>query len=167
MTRRLIVSLIAIILSLSLGCNLEADDKKSKVFTSYKKALAAAKKSGRIILVDFTGSDWCSWCIRLKKEALHKKEFLAFAEKNLIILQLDFPQKKKLSKSLENQNKALAKKFKVTGYPTIVFLNNKGREIGRSGFEYGGAKHWIKKSKAMIAKTKSGASSRPSSRPGQ
>ena len=58
----------------------------------YKAALAAAAKDNRNVLLDFTGSDWCGWCIRLKRETFDKPEFKAYADKNLELVEIDFPQ---------------------------------------------------------------------------
>ena len=58
--------------------------------TDYKAALTKAKAENKNILIDFTGSDWCGWCIKLHREVLDKPEFIDYAKKNLVLLYLDY-----------------------------------------------------------------------------
>ena len=114
--------------------------------TSVPQALAQAQKENKIVLLDFTGSDWCGWCIKFKKEALDTKEFGDYAAKNVVLVELDFPQKKAISADLKKANKALAAQYKVDGFPTFVVLSKDGKELGRQGgYEPGGAKAFIAK----------------------
>ena len=103
--------------------------------TDYNKAKEVAKKKGLPILVDFTGSDWCIWCIRLDENILSKKDFVTYANDNLVLLKLDFPRKKKLSKEETKANNDLAAKFGIRGFPTIVLLDKNGKEVGRTGYQ--------------------------------
>jgi len=64
---------------------------------NYKQALETAAKENKNVLLDFTGSDWCVWCIRLKKETFDKQQFTDYADKNLVLVEVDFPQGKSLS----------------------------------------------------------------------
>ena len=97
------------------------------------KALAAAKK--RHMLLDFTGSDWCGWCIKLDREVFEKPEFKAFSAQKLILVKLDFPQRKAQDQKTKAQNASLQKKFRAEGFPTIVLLDPAGVELKRwSGF---------------------------------
>ena len=111
--------------------------------TKYEDALAKAKKEKKYVIADFTGSDWCGWCIKLKDEVFSKQEFLDWAKDNAVLLELDFPRKSKLPEDLAKQNDKLAKQYKIEGYPTIVFLDATGKEIGRGGYEEGGPAKWI------------------------
>jgi protein disulfide-isomerase len=120
--------------------------------TDYQAALKKAKKEKKAILADFTGSDWCGWCIKLKDEVFSKPEFQAWAAKNVVLLELDFPRKKALSPDLKKQNDKLARDFDVKGYPTIVLINGKGEEIGRLGYEKGGPETWIKSAEKILKK---------------
>ena len=97
------------------------------------KALAASQK--RHMLLDFTGSDWCGWCIKLDKEVLEKPDFKAFSAQKLVLVKLDFPQRKAQDQKTKAQNASLQKKFRAEGFPTIVLLDPSGVEIKRwSGF---------------------------------
>jgi thioredoxin-related protein len=115
---------------------------------SYPDALAKAKTTGRPILVDFTGSDWCDWCMRLKDEVFTTRTFKDWAEANVILLELDFPQGKPQSAELQRQNDELAKKFSVEGFPTVLVLNAEGAKLGQLGYESGGPQAWIAALKA-------------------
>jgi protein disulfide-isomerase len=114
--------------------------------TNVPTALTRAKAQKKMVLLDFTGSDWCGWCIKFKEEALSKPEFSQYAAKNLVLVELDFPHKKPLSPALKKANKALQEKYNVEGFPTFVVLNDQGKEVGRQvGYSKGGAKAFIAK----------------------
>jgi thioredoxin-related protein len=110
----------------------------------YKAALAAAAKDNRNVLLDFTGSDWCGWCIRLKRETFDNLEFKAYAAKNLELVEIDFPQGKSLSPEVRKQNDALQQQYNVQGFPTLVLLSPDGKVIKQqSGYIPGGPKGFI------------------------
>ena len=114
--------------------------------TDAPKAQAQAKKESKLVMLDFTGSDWCGWCIKFKEEVLDTKEFKDYADKNLVLVEVDFPHKKKLSDEQKKANDALGKKYNVDGYPTYVVLNGDGKEVGRQvGYAKGGTKAFIEK----------------------
>ena len=83
--------------------------------TDFEKASEEAKESGKYMLLDFSGSDWCGWCIKLEKEVFKKSDFKKFAKDNLVCVLIDFPNKKRQSKKEKAQNAELAKKFGVRG----------------------------------------------------
>jgi protein disulfide-isomerase len=111
--------------------------------TNYEAALAKAKKEKKSVLIDFTGSDWCGWCIRLKDEVFSKPEFIEWAKEHVVLLELDFPRNKKLPEELKKQNEKLQQEFQVQGFPTIIFVDAKGKKVGRSGYVEGGPAAWI------------------------
>ena len=114
--------------------------------TDFPKALNRAKAEKKVVLLDFTGSDWCGWCKRLDKEVFSTAEFKEYATKNLVLVEVDFPSQKKLSPELKKANDELKNKYKVDGFPTLVALNGEGREIGRQvGYLEGGPKAFIAK----------------------
>jgi thioredoxin-related protein len=107
--------------------------------TDLPKALAAAKSENKMVLLDFTGSDWCPWCIQFDKEALDTEKFAAYAKEHLELVLLDFPNSKPQSPELKAANAALQKQYNVDGFPTCVLLNTDGKEIGRQvGYAPGG-----------------------------
>ena len=109
----------------------------------YDKALAQAKADKKLVLLDFTGSDWCGWCIKLDKEVFSQAEFAEYAKKNLVLVELDFTRSKEQSKELKAQNTKLQGEFKIQGYPTIIVLNSEGKKVGELGYQPGGPKAFI------------------------
>jgi protein disulfide-isomerase len=131
----------------------KAGAKASRVATwseDFAAALAKAKATGKLVLADFTGSDWCGWCIRLHKEVFKTPEFEAWAAANVVLVELDYPMDKPQSEALKAQNKALLRRYGVAGYPTILFINSKGEQVGQMGYERGGSTPWIKKAQAVV-----------------
>ena len=111
--------------------------------TDLPKAQQKAKAEKKLVMMDFTGSDWCGWCIKLNKEVFSKPEFAEYAKKNLVLVEVDFPNQKKQTEELKKANLALQGKYKVEGYPTIVVLNSEGKHIGDTGYVEGGPKAFI------------------------
>lgn len=118
--------------------------------TDLPKAQAQAKKENKLVLMDFTGSDWCGWCIKLKKEVFDTQEFKDYADKNLVLVEVDFPRKKEQSAELKKANQALQAKYKIQGYPTIIVLDGDGKQVGELGYMKGGPGPFI----AELAKLK-------------
>ncbi|MCC7519704.1 MAG: thioredoxin family protein [Verrucomicrobiae bacterium] len=111
--------------------------------TDHAKALEKAKTENKPLVMDFTGSDWCGWCIKLDKEVFGKPEFKSYAAKNLVLLKLDFPRRRTLPAAEKEQNEALAGKYGIRGFPTIVVLDPQGETLGQLGYQPGGPKPWI------------------------
>ncbi|HRI14078.1 MAG TPA: thioredoxin family protein [Verrucomicrobiota bacterium] len=123
--------------------------------TSYDQALTFAAKSGRPILLNFTGSDWCGWCKKFKAETLGQPDFVKFASSNLILVELDFPQNVPQSAALKASNEASKQKFNVTGFPTLILVSAKGEELGRQvGYEKGGVAAFTKRLNEWMGKPK-------------
>jgi protein disulfide-isomerase len=112
--------------------------------TDLKKAQEQAKSSNKLVFLNFTGSDWCGWCIRLDKDVFSKPEFKNYANKNLVLVEVDFPRSKSQSADLRKQNQRLAEEYQVQGFPTIVVLNGAGRKVWRTdGYFPGGPEAFI------------------------
>ena len=107
------------------------------------KAQAQAKTEKKLVMLDFTGSDWCGWCIKLNNEVFSQAAFAEYAKKNLVAVEVDFPRKKKLSAAQKQANDALAKKYQIEGYPTIIVLDSEGKKVGQLGYQPGGPKAFI------------------------
>ena len=103
--------------------------------TDLPKAKAQAKAESKLVLMDFTGSDFCPPCIRLAKEVFPTKEFSDYAKQHLVLVEVDFPIKKKQSPELKAANEALQKEFKVDGYPTLIVLAPDGKKLGELEFD--------------------------------
>lgn len=126
--------LAATMLSLSLFGALSAADWS----TDLPKAVAKAKSEGKLVLVDFTGSDWCGWCVKLKTEVFDTPAFNDYAAKNLVLVEVDFPRKKEISASQKATNQALADKYGIRGFPTLIILDGNGQQVGQLGYIPGG-----------------------------
>lgn len=112
--------------------------------TDMPKALAQAKQEKKMVLVDFTGSDWCGWCIKFKKEVLSTPEFAEYANKNLVLVELDFPKRKTQDVAQKAANNKLKAKYEVRGFPTLLLLKDSGKEAWRqAGYLEGGPKAFI------------------------
>ncbi len=118
------------------------------------QALAKAKTDKKMVLMDFTGSDWCGWCIKMDKEIFSTPEFKKYAQDNLELVELDFPHKKQLPPMTKQQNDALAKQYGVEGFPTTVVLDSNGKTLKVfGGYVEGGAAAFI----ATLQQLKAGA----------
>ena len=130
--------------------------------TDLKLAQDRAYAENRLVLINFTGSDWCGWCIKLKNEVFNTSEFNAFAERHLMLVEIDFPSRKFMSPQQRAANKTLANHYGVQGYPTVVVLNSKGNEVGRLGYKAGGPSVYVKELRRI-----GGLAGANSSRPGE
>jgi thioredoxin-related protein len=138
MKRILLTGVMAVILA---GAATAADTVTW--LTDLPKAQEQARAEKKLVMLDFTGSDWCGWCIKLNKEVFSQPDFAAYAQTNLVCVEVDFPTKKKLSAEQQKANDALAKKYNVEGYPTIIVLNADGKKVGELGYMKGGPKAFI------------------------
>ena len=105
---------------------------------SIDSSITRAKEENKKLLIVFQGSDWCAPCIKLSKEIWSTEFFVDYSDKSYVMLQVDFPRRKKnsLSESQQKQNAVLAEKFNPRGYfPFVVVLNNSGNMIGEIGYE--------------------------------
>ena len=116
-----------------------------KWLTDYPQALKLAAEQKRPMLLDFTGSDWCPYCIQLRKEVFNTAEFQRYAGDHLILVELDFPKTKPQSKEVTQQNEKLQQQYRVEGFPTVILLGPDGKEVKRSeGLVPGGVKGFMK-----------------------
>ena len=110
--------------------------RKAKWHEDFDESLAEAKKLGLPVLLVFSGSDWCSYCIKLEKEVLDKKEFMDFANRKLVLMKADLPQGRQRA-SITRQNEKLKKTYKG-GFPSMHLLDSEGKQKGESWRGYGG-----------------------------
>ena len=104
----------------------------------FEAAKAKAKAEGKDLLIDFTGSDWCHWCVKLKEEVFDHESFSTEATKHFVLVELDFPSKAPQDPKIKAQNQALQKKYNISGYPTILLTDHSGAVYGRTGYQAGG-----------------------------
>ena len=142
-------NLLAVLL-LAVSLNSFSQQKSPEWHTDVNKAIELSIKSEKPLFLFFTGSDWCGWCIRLQKEVFFKPEFAKWANENLVLVELDFPRRKKLDESLRQQNDNLRQMFGVRGYPTgwivVPEIENKQvnfKRLGSQGYVKGGPSAWI------------------------
>lgn len=119
---------------------------------NFEKAKAEAKKGNQLILADFTGSDWCGWCIKLDEEVFSKKEFKDYVKDKFVLLELDFPRQKKIPADIKAQNEKLAKEYGIRGFPTVLVLDADGKVVEQLGYMPGGPSAFIKALEAAKAK---------------
>lgn len=123
---------------------------KATWLTSWDDAVKQSKERGKPILMDFTGSDWCGWCMKLDKEVFDTETFQKWAKKNVVLLKLDFPNEIEQSPELVAQNQALAQRYGVRGFPTIIFADQDGKPIGKLGYDRGGPEVWTSKATRIL-----------------
>lgn len=119
--------------------------------TDMNKSIEISLDTKKPIMLFFTGSDWCGWCKKLVREVYDKPEFKKWAEKNVVLVEIDFPRKSKLPAETQKQNRDLQQMFGVRGYPTIWMVNpiknQKGQinldQLGSTGYVAGGPTKWI------------------------
>ena len=99
--------------------------------TDLPAAKVQAKKENKLVLIDFTGSDWCPPCIKLNNEVLSKKEFLDYATKHFVLVEIDSPRKKPQPDELKATNQKLKTEFAIKGVPTLVVVAPDGKEVWR------------------------------------
>jgi protein disulfide-isomerase len=133
----------AFLVAFGLLCNVSVR-AESGWATDYKKAQEEAKTDHRLVLLNFTGSDWCGYCVQLDRAILSKPEFKDYANKNLVLLEIDFPRRNgprwnAQSIELKKQNMELAEKYQVEGFPTLVVLDGEGKTLWKyEGYYAGG-----------------------------
>jgi protein disulfide-isomerase len=117
---------------------------ESAWLNDYKKAQEEAKANNKLLLLNFTGSDWCGWCIKFDKEVWSQQQFKDFARDNLVLVELDFPRRKSQPAEVKKQNLELAQHYEVLGFPTIVVLNGSGQKLWQfDGYFPGGPEAFI------------------------
>jgi len=129
--KKLLIALLTTVVLLQVSA---AD---AEWLTDLAKAKEKAKTENKLILMNFTGSDWCAPCKALHKNVFTSAEFVEYAKKNLVLVEVDFPNDKKQSPELKKANAELAEKFGVGGFPTVIVLNSDSKELSKKS-AYGG-----------------------------
>ncbi len=128
--------------------------------TDMNKAIAISKSENKPLLLFFTGSDWCGWCIRLQNEVFKTSEFTVWAKEKAVLVELDYPRRKQLEATLREQNNTLQQLFQVRGYPTIWFAKEgvgvDGKtnleQLGSTGYVAGGPSKWLEGANQILTK---------------
>jgi thioredoxin-related protein len=125
---------------------------KAGWITSYEQGRQEAKAGNKLVLLDFSGSDWCGWCKLLDREIFSKPQFKEYASKNLVLVELDFPKMKYMPPATKAQNERLLIQYQVQGLPTIIVLNGDGQLVAELGYMQGGPDAFI----AVLEKLRKG-----------
>ena len=96
--------------------------------TSIDAGKKLSKETNKPLFVEFTGSDWCPPCMMMEKKVFSKDAFLSGAQKDYILVKIDIPNG---DKKLKAKNQKVLEKYKVSGVPTVVLLDSKGKEFSR------------------------------------
>nr|WP_315189311.1 thioredoxin family protein [uncultured Flavobacterium sp.] len=127
--------------------------------TNVNKALEVSNKTKKPLLLFFTGSDWCGWCIRLQKEVLKTPEFAKWAKENVVLVELDYPRRTPQSAEIKKQNNELQQAFGIQGFPTIFFARGTTKDgkinfqgIGNTGYVAGGPTAWLAVANGILKK---------------
>ena len=150
--------LVFIIIALAQTNNAQSVDLNWH--TDLSKAVSISINEKKPIMLFFTGSDWCGWCMRLKKEVFNHEKFKIWSDDQIILVELDFPRRKKLEPNILNQNRELARIFGVSGYPTCwlvkpqILENSKVNflKLGKLGYVAGGTDKWISVAEKFLIK---------------
>lgn len=98
--------------------------------TDLPAAQERAAAEGKLVLVDFTGSDWCGWCVRLRKDVLDTPAFEEYAADKFVLDEVDVPQNPNFDKELRARNEELCARFSIDGFPTLMVLTPQGMVVG-------------------------------------
>jgi thioredoxin-related protein len=110
----------------------------------YAAGLARAKKEHKLLVLDFTGSDWCVWCKRTDREVFETQKFKDYADRNLVLVKVDFPNAIPQTDELKAQNNRLKEKYEIEGYPTLVVLDPSEKVVVKQvGYLEGGPEAFI------------------------
>lgn len=121
--------------------------------SDFEAALKEAKASDQAVLIDFTGSDWCAWCIKLTKEVFDQPEFEAGVKDKFVLVELDYPKDKgRVTEAVAMQNGALLKRYPIKGYPTVLLCDAEGRPFAATAYQEGGAEKYLTHLNELLAK---------------
>lgn len=122
--------------------------------SSYKEAVTQSKQRRLPVMLYFTGSDWCPWCIRLSHEVFNTPDFAAWSRDRVILVKVDFPKNYQLPASQTAQNLKLLQKYRehLESYPTILFIDSSEKVVGKLGYQPGGRHVWINRAQAIVGK---------------
>lgn len=140
-----ILTLTASALSfLSLATVSALEEGWTNDFEAAKKTATDEEKD---LLLNFTGSDWCGWCVKLKDEVFSQESFKKEVRDQFVLVELDYPKTveglAKLSNETQGQNQKLQQIYQIQGFPSIVLTDSRGRPYGRTGYRQGGSEKYL------------------------
>ena len=132
--------------------------------TDVREPIAINNKEKKPLMMFFTGSAWCGWCIRLQNEVLKTPEFQKWAKENVVLVELDYPKgavQTPQTPEIINQNAELLQAFGVRGYPTVHFATAESKDgkvnfkgLGNTGYVAGGPTAWLAVADGIIKSQK-------------
>jgi len=135
--------------TLTLASALAADEAWISDFEAAKKQATDEKKS---LILDFTGSDWCGWCIKLDKEVFAHEAFKTGVKDKFVLVSLDYPKEKtKVTEAIAAQNATLKDTYAIRGYPTILLTDEQGKPFAKTGYRPGGPETYVKHLDELLA----------------
>lgn len=111
--------------------------------TDLQPAIADARHNNRLLLLYFSGSDWCGWCKKLDAEVFSQSAFQEFADANLVTVMADFPRFTRQDPAIQTQNERLQQQFQMEQFPTLMVFSPEGELIAKLGYERGGPPVYI------------------------
>lgn len=154
--KKIILALVLVLGTISM----QAQELKWE--TNIDTAMEISNKTKKPMLLFFTGSDWCGWCIRLQKEVLKTPEFEKWAKDNVVLVELDFPRRTPQDVAIQQQNQGLQQAFQIRGYPTIWLVNGSKidgkvnfEQLGSTGYVAGGPTAWLEAANQILKNKKS------------
>ncbi|MBT8377715.1 MAG: thioredoxin family protein [Ignavibacteria bacterium] len=139
-----VTSIFVLFILFFTACNNgQTPDNSLNWQSNLENAIAQAKEEDKAVLVNFTGSDWCKWCIKLNDEVFSQDEFEKYAEENLVLVILDFPRSIPQTQETKLYNNSLAQQYGVRGFPTILVFNSTGELVAKTGYQQGGADNYV------------------------
>jgi protein disulfide-isomerase len=133
-----------------------------KWYTDVREAITVSNKEQKPMLMFFTGSDWCGWCIRLQNEVLKTDEFKKWAASNVILVELDYPRAVPQTPEIKSQNNELQQAFGIQGFPTVFFTSAESKDgkinfkgLGKTGYVAGGPSAWLSVAEGIVHPKKS------------
>ena len=133
------------LLTASLAALLIATAARAADWTEdYSAGLARAKKEHKLLVLDFTGSDWCVWCQRTDREVFSTQKFKDYADQNLVLVKVVFPNSIPQTDEVKAQNARLKDKYQIEGFPTLIVLDPSEKVVVKQvGYLEGGPDAFI------------------------
>lgn len=143
-------TLAAVAAGLVLSVCAYAQEAVNTWLTDFDKARQEALEKKLPILANFSGCDWCGWCIKLDKDVFTQKEFKAFARERVVLFRACIPNDNRPRTDLDVQNEQLLLNYGVEGFPTVLLLDAGGKVIARTGYRPGGAAAYVKHLETLL-----------------
>lgn len=147
--KKIILSAV-LLTAILIGCGKGSSNDGLSWEENLETALQKAKTENKAVLVNFTGSDWCQWCVKLSDEVFSKPEFKEYADDNLILVRLDFPKNIEQSAETKAYNNQLAQRYGVQGFPTVLLFNSSGSLVKTTGYLPGGPVTYVNDLKSSL-----------------